>query len=52
MMSSYLCIQITNKPPEIQLCALPQKSEVYLETYAAHLQVPSHKKHCSRFISF
>lgn len=34
---SYLCIQITNKPAETQLNALPQKSEVYLENYAAHL---------------
>lgn len=34
---SCLCIQTTNKPAEIQLRALPQKSEVYLENYAVCL---------------
>lgn len=36
MMVSYPCIQITNKPAEIQLHTLPQKSEVYFKNYAAH----------------
>lgn len=31
---SCLCIQTTNKPAEMQLHALPQKSEIYLENYA------------------